>query len=274
MSEAKSKIFLKNLGVTQQVKMYTTPEEAGKEYITSKVSGTTLYVPVGDINDKRATIGRIKINGQVRALLNRGKPVYSQVSYTRPGTYNFTVPLYVDRIRYAICGGGSGAAGRGEYWARSGAGTGSSIGNISVGGATGGYVSTAYTNEFSGTQQQGGSPNGRKGVIMKQNWGYVSGTELKGGAGWALGFDAKEGSYGKGGNGRTRSGWGSAGGKGTIITGASGGYKTGYLDVTEGQVIKLTVGSGGYKYWRGDGNGANVDDGASGFVLIAWGGYI
>ena len=51
-------------------------------------------------------------------------------------------------------------------------------------------------------------------------------------------------------------------------------YETGYLDVTPNQTLSINVGGGSSGYWRGDGGNANVDWGANGFVLIAWGGYI
>ena len=105
------------------------------------------------------------------------------------------------------------------------------------------------------------------------NYDYAKGSEVQGGAGWALNFNSQNGNYGKGGNGRTWN-WGSCIGGGYLVAGASGGYTTGYLDVTPGQTLSVNVGGGSSGYWRGDGGNANVDWGANGFVLIAWGGYI
>ena len=109
--------------------------------------------------------------------------------------------------------------------------------------------------------------------VAEQEIGYTMGTEIAGGVGWALNFNTESGTYGKGGNGRTWR-WGTSSLRGRLIGGASGGYKTGYLDVTEGQTITVKVGAGSSGYWRGDGGSANVDSGKSGFVLIAWGGSI
>ena len=59
MAEMAKKLhFLKN-GTEQTSKIYTTASEAGNNYISVKVDGTTGYVPINDISHGNATIGRV-----------------------------------------------------------------------------------------------------------------------------------------------------------------------------------------------------------------------
>lgn len=276
MAELAKKLHLKKGATEHTAKAYSTTAEIGGDYINAKIDGVTAYIAIGETTDNRATMGRVKKNGATKAILNSAKPVYTEQSYTTAGTFTFTVPKNVTRIRYAIAGAGSGAMGRGQYNANVSAGGGSSIDSISVGGGGSGnldYGDDIGHGEIGGTQQAGGSPNGKKGSVAMQEIGYTMGTEIAGGVGWALNFNTESGTYGKGGNGRTWS-WGTSSYRGRLIGGASGGYKTGYLDVTPNQTLSINVGGGSSGYWRGDGGNANVDWGANGFVLIAWGGYI
>lgn len=275
MAELAKKLHLKKGATEHTAKAYSTTAEIGGDYINAKIDGVTAYIAIGETTDNRATMGRVKKNGATKAILNSAKPVYTEQSYTTAGTFTFTVPKNVTRIRYAIAGAGSGAMGRGQYEANVSAGGNSSLNNITATGGSGGRI--YFLSDGSGwqahyDQQQGGSPNGRKGAVAN-NHDYAKGSEVQGGAGWALNFNSQNGNYGKGGNGRTWN-WGSCFGGGYLVAGASGGYTTGYLDVTPGQTLSVNVGGGSSGYWRGDGGNANVDWGANGFVLIAWGGYI
>ena len=272
MAELAKKLHFKKDNTEHTAKAYTVAEEAGAEYITNKIDGVVCYIAIGATNDERATMGRVIKNG-TKAILNSGKPPYAEKEYTSPGTYTFTVPKNVRKIRYAICGAGSGAMGKGEYEANVSAGGNSSLNNITVTGGSGGRIYFGgWPGDVRYDQQQGGTPNGHIG-----NWTHMSiynmGTEIQGGAGWALNFDMQGGNYGKGGNCRTWN-WGNCGSQGWMVSGASGGYITGYLEVTPEQTLSVNVGGGSSGYWRGDAGNANVDWGANGFVLIAWGGYI
>ena len=275
MAELAKKLHLKKGATEHTAKAYSTTAEIGGDYINAKIDGVTAYIAIGETTDNRATMGRVKKNGATKAILNSAKPVYTEQSYTTAGTFTFTVPKNVRKIRYAICGAGSGAMGRGQYEANVSAGGNSSLNNITATGGSGGRI---YFSGGSGSfqarydQQQGGSPNGRKGAVANY-LDYNKGAEVQGGTGWALNFNSQNGNYGKGGNGRTWN-WGSCIGGGYLVAGASGGYTTGYLDVTPNQTLSINVGGGSSGYWRGDGGNANVDWGANGFVLIAWGGYI
>ena len=98
--------FLKN-GTEQTAKIYTTASEAGSNYITVKVDGTTGYVPIGDIGNINATMGMINKSGNTYTIL------YSKLlSLTR----TTATPLSEARFdltatsvgNYALFGGGYG----------------------------------------------------------------------------------------------------------------------------------------------------------------------
>ena len=110
MAELAKKLHLKKGTTEHLAKAYSTTAEAGAEYITNKIDGVTAYVPIGATNDSRATVGRVKKSGSAeKAILMMGKPPYTEKSWTTAGTYTFTVPQGVTRIRVAVCGGGSGS---------------------------------------------------------------------------------------------------------------------------------------------------------------------
>ena len=106
MAELAKKLhFLKN-GTEQTANIYTTASEAGSNYITVKVDGTTGYVPINDISHGNATIGRVTKGGNTYAILSRFSQILSYV-----GT---ATPLSVDRSwlaatsvgNYALFSGG------------------------------------------------------------------------------------------------------------------------------------------------------------------------
>ena len=96
--------FLKN-GTEQTAKIYTTASEAGSNYITVKVDGTTGYVPIGDIGNINATMGMVNKSGNTYTILYSKLP-----SLTR------TIPTPLSESRsflaatsvgnYALFGGG------------------------------------------------------------------------------------------------------------------------------------------------------------------------
>lgn len=71
-----------------------------------------------------------------------------------------------------------------------------------------------------------------------------------------------DGDYGKGGDASLSM---------ATASGGSGGYNTGFVDVTPNSTITVIVGAGGKKYEHYI---TNIISGNSGFVLIAYGGDI
>ena len=97
--------FLKN-GTEQTAKIYTTASEAGNNYITVKVDGTTGYVPIGDIGNINATMGMVNKSGNTYTIL------YSKLlSLTRTTATPLSVPrsfLAATTVGdYALFGGGA-----------------------------------------------------------------------------------------------------------------------------------------------------------------------
>lgn len=290
MAELAKKLLFKKNGVEQTAKAYSTTAEAGAEYIPNKIDGVNCYVAIGDQADSRATVGKIKKSSTAaeRAILNSGKLAYTEMSWTTPGTYTFTVPAGVTRIRVACCGGGGGCCymskntdDRNTYHYTANTGSNSSFGSlISAAGGSGGsvYCHTAsdVTNSYGGL---GGSPNGNAG-----NYVYYVGydhTKLtsSGGAGFSLSFSRtiSAGGYGNGGYAFTSS-HNSPGETGEFIVnagGGSGGYNTGYFNVTAGSTYSVVVGTAADNYnpkWTAY-QRTNYPA-KSGFLLIAFGGDI
>lgn len=120
------KMYFKNGSKTDVAKIYTTTGECGSEYCTIWYNGQTLYAPTGDINDQRATIGRI-MRQYERAILKNGKPPYTEQCYwpterasdsghsRHDKTGTFTVPVGVYRIRVAMCDGGRSSSSNGVH---------------------------------------------------------------------------------------------------------------------------------------------------------------
>ena len=108
MAELAKKLhFLKN-GTEQTAKIYTTASEAGSNYITVKVDGTTGYVPINDISHGNATIGRVTKSGSTYAILSS----YTQIlSYAGTATPLSEARGYLTATsvgNYALFGGGYG----------------------------------------------------------------------------------------------------------------------------------------------------------------------
>ena len=99
--------FLKN-GTEQTAKIYTTASEAGSNYITVKVDGTTGYVPIGDIGNINATMGMVNKSGNTYTILLYGKlPSLTRTTATplSEARFDLTATTVGD---YALFGGGYG----------------------------------------------------------------------------------------------------------------------------------------------------------------------
>lgn len=284
MAELTKKLHLKKNTTEHLAKAYSTTAEAGAEYITNKIDGVTAYIPIGATNDSEATIGRAKKpSGAEKAILTMGKPPYTEKSWTTAGTYTFTVPQGVTRIRVAVCGGGGGCASTAEddndtRSVEAGNGGTSSFGSlISATGGGGGYALINAGNEYEGgywqnpsaTGGSGGTPNGASGDFSTST--QYSTINTSGGAGHSLSFSNTKGDYGKGGYASGKNDNGAA----AIGSGGGGGYNSAYFNVSAGTTYSITVGNAGSNnddYFEG---GTRTSYPAkAGFVLIAFGGNI
>lgn len=185
--------------------IYSTAAEAGGKAL--RVDNG--YVALKPITDANATAGRVSINGVTYAIATQHTAAvsvpYTEQQWTKAGSYTFTVPDGITRVRVAVCGGG--------------AGKGSLIGNGKGGGNTSAFGITA-------TGGHGGGVAWRKGAGGEPNGHASTGNNVT--DGFALSFDKSSGDYGKGGN-----------------FGGSGGYDSQYVAVTAGQTYTITVGAAG-----------------------------
>lgn len=113
---------IKHLGIkkgtaTWAVPIYDNTGEAGSAYSYIKVGGTTGYIPLCSTSDSRATAGRVKEHtGTIWAIATSGAPAYKKVTYSTPGTYTFTVPVGVTKLRVEVAGAGGSSGGGTPYW--------------------------------------------------------------------------------------------------------------------------------------------------------------
>ena len=255
MAELAKKLhFLKN-GTEQTTKAYSTTAEAGSSYITNVIDGVTCYIPIGSTSDAQATMGRVLKGGTTYAIKSQAKPAYTEKSWTTAGTYTFTVPAGVTRIRVAVCGGGGGSTalmhtGMKDANYTAGRGGTSKFGSLlEATGGYGGYVKqTSWETEDSGGTEHsgkggsGGAPNGNSGNYLGQDGRKVTLTS-SGGTGFSLSFNKIDGSYGNGAYAKITSKYSWVG----VATagGGSGGYNSGYVNVTPGTTYTISVGAGG-----------------------------
>lgn len=213
-----------------------------------------------------ATNGRVIKSGTTYAIKSQAKPAYTEKSWTTSGTYTFTVPKGITRIRVAVCGGGGSgslsSASKNSTTAKNGnsGGDSSAFGITATGG--GGAKGYSATNESPPKSYVGaaGAPNGYAGNYDKMK--LLSRNE--GTAGFDISFTKTSGSYGKGGAGhQTTAGYYWCGG-------GSGGYNSDYANVTPLQTYQIIVGAAGANY----ANNFNHEHPTSGFVFIAFGGDI
>lgn len=286
MAELVKKHHYKQNGVEQTAKTYSTIAEAGTEYIENKIDGVICYVAIGDTTDNRATVGRVKKSSIAaeRAILSTGKVPYTEISWTTPGVYTWTAPGGVYRALVATCGGGAGCLVATLNSMRppttsytAGTGGTSSFGSfLSATGGIGFSYNASNHSELRGMidgpghalSGYAGSPNGRNGhVITGDHNPSPSGY----GAGFGLSFSLTNGNYGQGGQGYM----GNPDTNNVCSIGSSGGYNTGYVNVTPGTTYTIYVGAGGNAFIHDTSNSSPwAHNGNSGYVYIAFGGDI
>lgn len=260
MATLNKKLKIKSGSSTQSCNLYTTTTEAGSDNLKLKVDNQNVYASLTTTSDSKASKGRIKKSGTTKAIAISGKPPYTEKSWTTAGTYTFTVPSGVTRIRVAVCGGGGGGSDppykKGSILTGESGGT-SQFGNlIQASGGGGGKIHCYGSQTHAKTQSisyknyyyigTAGSPNGIAGST----------------SGFSLSFDKKTGNYGAGGIAYNDQ-----------SIGGTGGYNSGYIKVNPLHTYTIIVGSGGSPALNSQ-SGHYAKNGASGFVLIAYGGDI
>lgn len=254
MAELAKKLYIQASNGTQQTaKIYSTTGETNNSYICVNVGGTNGYVAIGETSNSQATKGRIqKTGGTAKAILASGVIPYTEAFYTSSGT--FTVPSGITKLRVACCGSASSNQNYNNN------ATDSSITYNSTKYFVATHGTPAYSEHWGGSDGgtsyysgTAGTPNGRLGVSTD---------------GFARGFDSSvKGTYGAPGAtvkkeyydySENNGGW-----KTDYYYSGSGGFNTGYLNVTSGAVITVTVGT---PY-----SASGTVYGSAGFVLIGYG---
>ena len=243
--------------------LYSTVDEAGSSKFQVWVDEVgQAYAAVSGANPLPLKIQDAA--GNTHTVHEMSKPPYSTTKYANPGTYTFTVPSGVSRIKVQMCAGGGGACAGYDGGTRNGASGGNSTisTNVCTGGGGGRisvsfeYIAESFEFVFSATGGAGGTPNGRGGVITFGNHGSHS----TGGAGFVI----NGATYGSGGNTYHHAGFSAGGG--------SGGYISNTIDVTPLTTLSVVVGAGG------SGAGQIVWEvggpGISGVVFLEYGGDI
>lgn len=115
MGTMSKKLYVKQTnGTVAGCNIYTTAAEAGDKALKVRADGVAGYVALKPITDANATAGRISIGGVTYAIATQHTAAvsvpYTEKSWTKAGSYTFTVPDGVSRVRVAVCGGGAGKA--------------------------------------------------------------------------------------------------------------------------------------------------------------------
>lgn len=209
MSILTKKLYIKKGSITTACNIYSTAAEAGDHSLKVKVDNATGYVALKPITDSNATAGRVSVGTMSYAIATQHTAAvtvpYTEQQWTKAGSYTFTVPDGVTRVRVAVCGGGAGKGGLGGNGGNGN--TTSAFGVTATGGHGGGIA---------WSRGAGGEPNGHASTGNNVTDGF------------AVSFDKASGDYGKGGQ-----------------YGGSGGYASQYVTVAAGQNYTLTVGGAG-----------------------------
>lgn len=96
-------------GSTQEIKIYSTTSELGYPHTEyCKVDGVNGYIPGSPSGDTKVYYK--EHGGTTGRLMTTGIPPYGKATYSSPGTYTFTVPKGVSKLRCEIVGAGGGGA--------------------------------------------------------------------------------------------------------------------------------------------------------------------
>lgn len=187
----------------QNCNIYSTSSEAGNNRMLIAFDGNAGYVALNTVNHARATKGMVSKNNNTMSILSVNKPLYTEKSWTIAGTYTFTVPTGVTRIRVAACGGGGGSVFAGDNEGRyisnynNADGNSSSAFDVVATGGTKGVMYSDGNRVYAKEAGKGGSPNGRDGVYCSR--GSDENRFNNQPKGFALSFVKQEGEYGRSG---------------------------------------------------------------------------
>lgn len=266
---------------TTTVPAYTTPISGG--VALTLANGNKVYCVLGKYGSANAT--KILYDTNRNVLCNPPKTEYTKKQYTTPGTFTWTCPLDITKVRVAVVGGGAGCLmvtdHSQNYGVKAGDGGTSSFGNLIQ--ATGGKGWAFNKDTDPNLWYEGmvipasyaGVPNGTVGYIRHGDhndnpWNY--------GKGFTLSFTKTfaeytitqgTGGYGKGGYGYM----GNPDNENYCATGCSGGYNVGLFTVVPGDTYQIKVGAGGNGFVKDTSvsDGCYAHNGNGGYVLMEYG---
>ena len=211
---------IKKGSTTWTVPIYDNTAEAGSAYSYIKYGGKSGYIPLCSTSDSRATGGRVKEDsGSEFAISISGAPPYTKKTYSNPGTYSFTVPAGVTKLRCEIAGAGGGG-GSGKYWNDESGPRGTVGGKGGNGNKWNGTFTVSPGNTITITVGSGGA-GGSKPKINLSNAGS------SGGSSSCNGTTSGGGEGGKGGTSRGAGAAGANSGNGNGGAGGAGGSSVG-----------------------------------------------
>ena len=277
MAQFGKKIYIiPSSGGEQMCNIYSTTGESGTLNQPMIVDGQIGYVPLVATTDTRATAGRVRLStGQEWALGMRGVIAYAYQLIT--GSGSFTVPADVGRLRVTCVGGGAGGFVSTWRYTNPTYDYTDASGNVVTVGAGPGGTTTFGTISATGAGVATATYSGSSLIATTQSCGQSCGGEFRDN-------DVHRGPstsiYNIHGTLITQTGTGGYSdldSSPTGFPGGSGNLVTGYMNVTPGQVIAVTIGGGGvgrcrdFTTWDYNSGGEGCNGGSAGAVLVEWG---
>lgn len=289
MAILNKKLKITSNGQTINHNIYTTTAECNNLYAGISLDGIIGYIPLGAVGGGNTSAGRVTKGNNTYALKTIAKPLYTEKSWTTAGTYTWTCPAEVYRVRVALCAGGGGQIcsvtfGNNDVGKQVPSGENSSFDSlITAFAGYGGYVEkykhggdhVRYSYRITG--RKNGSPIVTNESIATAVNGNGTYTQTYG---WKCSFNQEQELYGFGSSGESYLYYGHSD---KLILGSNGGYNTGYVNVVPYKTYQITVGKGGGLlennksaniYGSIGGTEDVVRPSKCGFVLIAFGGDI
>lgn len=268
--------IIPSTGGEQTCNIYSTTGESGTPNQSMIVDGQTGYIPLVATTDARATAGRVRLSiGQEWALGARGVVAYGYQLIT--GSGSFAVPADVGKLRVTCVGGGAGGFVSDWRYTNPSYDYTDASGNVVTVGAGPGGTTTFGTISATGAGVATATYSGASLIATTQSCGQSCGGEFRDSA---VHNGPSTGIYNIHGTLITWTGQGGYSDLDSSTTGfpgGSGNLVTGYMDVTPGQVIAVTIGGGGvgrcrdFLTWSYNSGGEGCAGGNSGAVLVEWG---
>lgn len=111
MAEYSKQLHIRKDSTITDIKLYTTTDEVGTNYITLKDGTTPVYAKLGDTADTSASALRVRKASTVYAVLMQAAIPYACTDFTMPGSYSINIPAGVTEAKITIAGGGGGSGG-------------------------------------------------------------------------------------------------------------------------------------------------------------------